>query len=365
MKQSILVGALLFAACIPCASAQQQEEKRIYFYRTFQEGPATQPSDAGGPQVGYSVRMTVSGPDANIMFMGNEFAFMGKPVTGEPYSAQSVSETVQVLADGNRIVRHSTSKVFRDGAGRTRRESDEGWLPTTPFFTSLPGPETAGAGSVTVTARESGGITSGMTTGQVANARPGKFGPQIQINDPVAGVNYLIDPETHTAQMINVAAVSNQDPTVAAAVAKAGQQMAAIGKGAVTINEGGKTVVINMQHSTAEASGAAPETESLGTQTLEGVECQGTRTTFTIPAGQIGNELPIVITSERWYSPELQIVVLSKRHDPRFGDTTYKLVDIDRSEPPVSLFQVPPDYTVVNLAEKMKAAIQAKEAPRK
>jgi hypothetical protein len=84
----------------------------------------------------------------------------------------------------------------------------------------------------------------------------------------------------------------------------------------------------------------------LGTQTIEGVPAQGTRVTRTIPAGQFGNEQPMVITTETWYSPDLKVLVMSKSNDPRMGDTTYTLTNIQRSEPAASLFQVPDDYTV-------------------
>ena len=76
------------------------------------------------------------------------------------------------------------------------------------------------------------------------------------------------------------------------------------------------------------------------------MEAEGTRTTITIPAGQIGNELPINIVSERWFSPELQVVVLSRQNDPRMGETVYRLTAISRSEQPASLFEVPADYTI-------------------
>ena len=84
----------------------------------------------------------------------------------------------------------------------------------------------------------------------------------------------------------------------------------------------------------------------LGTQTIEGVPAHGTRVTRTIPAGQIGNVQPIVITTESWYSPDLKVLVMSKSNDPRMGETTYKLTNIQRSEPSPSLFQPPDDYTV-------------------
>ena len=91
---------------------------------------------------------------------------------------------------------------------------------------------------------------------------------------------------------------------------------------------------------------ANAKTESLGTQTIDGVNAEGTRTTRTIPAGEIGNEQPITIVSERWYSADLQMDVKSTHSDPRFGDTTYTLTNIQRAEPAASLFAVPSDYTV-------------------
>jgi hypothetical protein len=94
-------------------------------------------------------------------------------------------------------------------------------------------------------------------------------------------------------------------------------------------------------------SGSANEVkEDLGKQIIEGVEAEGSRTKVTIPAGEIGNERPIEIISERWYSPELQLVVMTRHSDPRSGETTYKLININRGEPAKTLFEVPADYTI-------------------
>ena len=79
---------------------------------------------------------------------------------------------------------------------------------------------------------------------------------------------------------------------------------------------------------------------------IEGVEAEGTRTTMTIAAGKIGNELPIQVTSERWFSPDLKMVVKSEQSDPRFGKTVYQLTNISRDEPTHSVFEVPADYTI-------------------
>jgi len=88
------------------------------------------------------------------------------------------------------------------------------------------------------------------------------------------------------------------------------------------------------------------KTESLGTQVIGGVTAQGTRITRTIPAGQVGNQAPLVITIERWYSPDLQTDVMRKEANPQFGETTFQLTNIVRAEPDASLFQVPPNYTI-------------------
>ena len=79
---------------------------------------------------------------------------------------------------------------------------------------------------------------------------------------------------------------------------------------------------------------------------INGVSAQGTRHTRTIPAGQIGNEKAITIVSEKWYSPDLQMTVMSKHSDPRFGQTTYNLTNIQQKEPDASLFAVPAGYTI-------------------
>jgi len=128
------------------------------------------------------------------------------------------------------------------------------------------------------------------------------------IHDPVAGVHYVLDAANKTAQKMK--AWSGPHPE-------------------------------NRPPSSSKAN-----TESLGTQTIEGLQVEGTRSTITIPAGQIGNDQPIEIVSERWYSPELQVVVLSKHNDPRMGEHTYRLTNINRAEPSQSLFQLPSDYTV-------------------
>jgi hypothetical protein len=99
--------------------------------------------------------------------------------------------------------------------------------------------------------------------------------------------------------------------------------------------------------------GVAAKTEPLGRQTIEGVQAEGRRTTMTIPAGQAGNELPIHIVTESWYSPDLQTTVLSKHSDPRNGETVTRLTNIGRGEPSHILFEAPADYKIGESAAGM------------
>jgi hypothetical protein len=138
------------------------------------------------------------------------------------------------------------------------------------------------------------------------------------INDPVAEQNFILHPEEKTAE-------------------KMGQPFGRM-----------KGVLKDKAASWAAKAAASGnlKKEDLGTQTIAGVSAQGTRYTRVIAAGQIGNEKPVTIVSEHWYSSDLQLTVMSKRSDPRFGDTSYTLTNIQRSEPAASLFAVPSDYTV-------------------
>lgn len=108
-----------------------------------------------------------------------------------------------------------------------------------------------------------------------------------------------------------------------------------------------------------EGQDDAPKVEELGKRTIEGVEAEGHRMTVTVPAGRVGNDRPLEFVSERWYSPELQVVVLSIHKDPYVGDNTYRLTNITRAEPAHALFEVPADYTVVD------GGPPPKDAPRR
>lgn len=234
----------------------------------------------------------------------------GKPVTNAPYQADSESQTVQRLADGNVIQNSHTSKIARDGQGRTRTEET---------LTRI-GPWAAGSSPRTI----------------------------IFISDPVSGNSYVLHPDTKTAEKMPSrhfpGGPGKHDVMVFRKSGEAGARDSAV---TATITDAdGPTV--SVQRLDAPAADNNEQKEDLGTQEINGVTAQGKRITRTIPANTIGNQMPIVSVSETWFSPDLKTVVESKHTDPRFGDTTFSLKNIQKGEPAADLFQVPADYTVTD-----------------
>lgn len=90
-----------------------------------------------------------------------------------------------------------------------------------------------------------------------------------------------------------------------------------------------------------------PKTESLGTDVIQGLTVRGTRVTFTTPIGEVGNDQPLVRTTENWQSEEYGITVRSISDDPRQGKTTRELISFTPGEPDPTLFQPPQGYEVV------------------
>ena len=120
---------------------------------------------------------------------------------------------------------------------------------------------------------------------------------------------------------------------------------------------GSATVAVQSRAEASPTSGGPDvKTESLGTKTIEGIPVTGTKSTNTIPAGAIGNDKDIVITHETWYSSDLRLVLESTQKDPRFGETTYSLANIQRNEPEPTLFQVPAGYRI----DKVPVVVRAR-----
>lgn len=241
-------------------------------------------------------------------------------IKDKPYSAEAITEFVQVLGDGNRIVRKSSARLFRDSDGRTRREelTDSGAVHEYNSVTITD--PVAGSSFVlhagTRTATKSPGMFARMNGGTVT----------VQRSAPAVTV---IRPDAET----KVEVIPSADGT------RAIQAQAAAGGPATFVWSAGQTV-------SSRAANAQISKEDLGEQVIEGVTATGTRTTSVIPAGAVGNEQPITTIAEQWFSADLGLLVLTRHNDPRVGETTYRLVNISRNEPDRTLFQVPSDYTV-------------------
>jgi hypothetical protein len=229
----------------------------------------------------------------------------GKVVTGSPYSADIITETSRTLADGTKIARKDTARIWRDSQGRTRREQSFAMI------------------------------------GPWANS--GEKPPVvITITDPVAGESYMLNSADKSARKTKL--------PEGGAASLSGANVGFVTMSSSAKGEGDRTMASETLHverfvRRMKEDGES-KTESLGRQTMEGVAVDGTRTTHTIPAGEIGNDRPITTTTESWYSPDLQTTVYRKTTDPQSGDLVYRLENVSRLEPTADLFSVPADYKV-------------------
>jgi hypothetical protein len=276
---------------------------------SFAQGPP--------PNVIYRERATMAGPAGQTFeYISSELSFDGAVVKNAPYSAEAVTETTQKLADGNRIARKTNATLYRDSEGRTRREQT----------LSAVGPWT----------------------------NSDQPSPTVFINDPVSNTNLVLETKNKIARKMPSPKFMPPPPplppgaVLAGGVTVSGSMVPAdVAKRIDEVKASGGTMLMT-SGVMATSSEKDANKESLGTQMIEGVQAEGTRTTMTIPTGAIGNDLPIQIVSERWYSPDLHTVVMSKHSDPRMGETVYRLTNIGRGEPARSLFEVPADYTVTD-----------------
>jgi TonB family protein len=345
-------------------------------------------------------------PDRTIQFASAEMEFDNKVVLNAPLSAEMVCENIQTLADGNRIVNRSTISIFRDGLGRTRREqvfNPPGQPAGGPnerrmiYIRDVAGRTTYSIDPINRTAVKS--VTGSFMT---ASGAPGAVSSFALPVPPVAGKQMKVSSSVlqgsatrkvapayppiakaaraQGAVQVHVTIDENGNVTSADAVSghpllrdaaiEAAKQWqfkpTLLGSAAVKV-QGLLTFNFTLQGKdegpgqvalTPPVAAVMPmidinnpvkgesRTEQLGTQTVEGIDAEGIRYIYTIPAGAIGNERPIEIVRERWYSPELQMVILMKHADPRYGESIQRLTNIDRSEPDALLFQVPDGYEV-------------------
>ena len=280
----LLAGALLLAGS--AAAQESAPRERVRGFSFTQEAPFTVVS----PNFNMMIQRDRL-PEGEISFFSAEVAGAGETITGAPYTATVVTESTQVLGDGNRIVNKTSAFVARDGQGRTRRET---------------------------TLNRIGPL-------QVDSPK------LVFINDPTKHTQYILTPGGEATKVIRSDATWSVGPEIIDLHTT--HERIAKEKVIVRARE--------PRENHKESSGEQVKHEDLGMQTIEGVSAEGKRETITIPAGQIGNERPIEVVSETWFSPELHTMVLRKHSDPRVGDTVFRLTDIKRGEPDASLFQPP------------------------
>jgi hypothetical protein len=235
--------------------------------------------------------------------------FERKLVQGAPFSATLTVEITQSDADGTNRTRTATSLIFRDAEGRTRRDR--------------------------MTVQTSAGAPS-------ADQQPQNG----TINDPVAGFTYRLE---HGARLYRRSAFrpwsasGSHEPAVVmapslnSAAPRSNSQSLPLPMTSDTRQTLKKSAIV---------ASSEINNESLGEREVAGVKAEGTRISTSIPAGAQGNEQPMEIVIERWYSPALQTTVLIKRSDPRVGEIVYRLSEIKRGEPSSILFVLPSGYKI-------------------
>ncbi len=220
----------------------------------------------------------------------------GEVVRNAPYSGEGVTTVRQILHDGTRIERTITATLYRDSAGRVRREQ----------------------------------AIFGLAALDPAN----DSAEVVTIVDPVGGVIWSLTSADRTARRIRgnwIRGGAMPPPPPPPPLPSPGH--------------GGLRPGVPPAPPLPPQK---PRVESMGARTIEGCSATGTRSTLVIPIGAMGNDRPIEITEERWESSELRVLLSSRRHDPRTGDIEYRLTKVTRDEPAVDLFVVPPDYRVVD-----------------
>ena len=212
----------------------------------------------------------------------------GTVVTTAPYSAVATKQITREFTDGNRMARTTqVTRYYRDGAGRTRVEREF--------------------------SQQSAGAKAELQT------------LLVEIHDPIKGERYLLSPQTKTAEVQKDRAASHliRPPLTPPGI----------------IAYWGGLVIGPDEHGWSEP-------ESLGEQVMEGVRVVGTRRVYALAAGAVGNEKPIGMTIEQWFSPELGVIVAKTNQGTTGGGANYRLSHIAQGEPDPGLFTVPPDYTL-------------------
>lgn len=276
-------------------------------------------------------------------------AIKGVTVKGAPYTAEEVNETNQALADGTRIHRETRTTVYRDSEGRTRRETPDTITITDPVANvtyildskGMTGQKLAmAAGSYTFYRSNTSSGAMGMPTTSTFTMTSSGEGPsRIILN------GQPLDEKAVAEAMAKAQASGSTQTFTYTRRETTTSETNGTGTG-MGIGTGAAGDIMSAMSAARTKMLLRKPGEPLGKQMVEGVNAEGTRNVSTIEIGAIGNDRPIQVTGESWYSDELQMVVMSKHSDPRTGDESFRLANIQRTEPAAYLFQLPTGYQI-------------------
>jgi TonB family protein len=326
-----------------------------------------------------------------FQFFSQEMSFDNNLVIGAPFSADVGSETIQTLADGTRIVQSFAGRIYRDNQGRTRHERAFRMGGTSESIQTItiydpvggasyildpktrtahktdvpvrnrmhprpPSPSASASPSVSANTESSkkaslrSEVIPGMAIRKAApeyppTARAAKASGPVIVQALISETGDVIEAQVLSGHpLLREAALQAARRWVFSPTTLSGRPVKI--RGVLTFNFTLHDEEQSLAHDARSATKYAVNTERPNNQLIEGIECEGSRKVTTISVGAIGNDRPITTVSETWNSPELSMIILSKRSDPRFGESTYSITNIDRAEPESALFQVPPDFTI-------------------
>jgi hypothetical protein len=316
-------------------------------------GAAAQDTEAGA-QESLAKAKAVAEAGAGMVRMKTVGAVKGMTVIGAPYSGEEVNEATQTLADGTRIHRETRTTVYRDSQGRTRREAPDNITITDPTasVTYFLDPKTMTGQKLTMVGGSYTIMRSGSFGGTLAPPGPSSFTMTSSADGPATitlNVNGVPLDEKAVAEALAKAKASGTTQTIPyerheVTVTVSSGSGSGSGQGIGVAAEAGMLGAAT--GAPAKTALKKPVGESLGKQMMEGVNAEGTRYVSTIEVGAIGNDRPIQVSSESWYSPDLQMVIMGKHSDPRTGDESFRVTNINRAEPAAYLFQLPAGYQI-------------------
>ena len=310
-------------------------------------------------------------------FVSMQGAHSIKPIKNAPYSAEIVTEKTQTLADGNQISNKTSSFSYRDAAGRTRQETRD----------------------------SKGNIQHVVIMDPVENLRyilmpekkmATKMHMGKDLDEKMANVKEKLDAAKEKldklkleGKTVSVETQRNGDEVIVKRIERKTSGDKTEGNKDVreevqvrVIRAGNASDMPGLHTSLSSTSGnftslmalspmsmafldnrwtAKGNTKDLGSRDIDGVRAEGKMRSYQIPAGEVGNKNPITVSSESWYSPELQMTVYAKQTDPRTGEWNYKLNNLKRTEPAANLFTIPEGYTVKEIPATPKIIVEKRE----